>query len=425
MMRLFLAWWRAYVSTSHLTVAEEEAFFPAAGRQAGSRAVGQLPPRASSCRLASSMPSTWLLRLAALLFAARPGSSDSHTATRSVRDSARTLTTAPECIDHDENVSRTTGGFNCADLAALAQCPIYFCSTCIFAGLCDVSCSYCLTPTIAPSTSSLCINDDAAASALTGYECSTLASAGYCDSYLCPTCAYSGICDETCGFCPTPAPTMAPCVDDDMTASVLTGYECSTLSSAGYCDAYLCPVCAYSGICDETCGYCPTPAPTMAPCVDDDMTASALTGYECATLSSAGYCDAYLCPACAYSGICDETCGYCPTSSDVVSGSPTMSPVPSLSFSPTPIPTTTSPTVAPTTAPTTSNPTVSVPPSLSHAPTLTGDYEVSTDAQLRDQITAAEDGREWILTVTGDFSSVNRTFVIARYKHIKVIDFTN
>ena len=344
--------------------------FLSRSEQAGSRAVGQLPPRASSCRLASSMPSTWLLRLAALLFAARPGSSDSHTATRSVRDSARTLTTAPECIDHDENVSRTTGGFNCADLAALAQCPIYFCSTCIFAGLCDVSCSYCLTPTIAPSTSSLCINDDAAASALTGYECSTLASAGYCDSYLCPTCAYSGICDETCGFCPTPAPTMAPCVDDDMTASVLTGYECSTLSSAGYCDAYLCP-------------------------------------------------------ACAYSDICDETCGYCPTSSDVVSGSPTMSPVPSLSFSPTPIPTTTSPTVAPTTAPTTSNPTVSVPPSLSHAPTLTGDYEVSTDAQLRDQITAAEDGREWILTVTGDFSSVNRTFVIARYKHIKVIDFTN
>jgi hypothetical protein len=78
----------------------------------------------------------------------------------------------------------------------------------------------------------------------------------------------------------------------------------------------------------------------------------------------------------------------------------------------------------PTTVPTTSSPTISAPPSSSLAPSLTGNNEVSTDAELRDQIAVAEDGREWTLTVTDDFG-VNRTFVIPRFKHFKVIGSSN
>ena len=205
---------------------------------------------------------------------------------------------------------------------------------------------------------------------------------------------------------PTPAPSPAPCQDDDATASTLTGYGCATLAYAGYCDSYLCPDCAYAGMCDQTCDYCPTPAPSPAPCQDDDATASALTGYECATLAYAGYCGSYLCPDCAYAGMCDQTCDYCPAEdADSVSVAPTTTPPPSTS----------NPTAMPTTVPT-----ISAPPSSSLAPTLTGSYEVSTDTELRDQIAVAEEGREWTLTVTDDFS-VNRTFVIPRFKHIKVI----
>ena len=104
-------------------------------------------------------------------------------------------------------------------------------------------------------SASLCADDDAAAMAIAGVDCPTASEYGYCDSYLCPDCAYAGVCDAACGYCST-------CADDDAAAMAIAGVDCPTASEYEYCDPYLCPDCVYAGVCDAACGYCSTTAST-------------------------------------------------------------------------------------------------------------------------------------------------------------------
>ena len=260
------------------------------------------------------------------------------------------------------------------------------------------------TPTAAPTA---CADDDAAAEAILGLDCQTLTAQGYCNTYLCRSCTYARLCDTSCGFCdaPTTTPTAAPtptttsaldCVDYDAEVSASSGgFDCSTLASMGYCDSTFCPTCDSSGYCDVACGYCPTPAPTASPCVDYDAEVSASSGgFDCSTLASMGYCASEFCPTCGSSGYCDVACGYCSESADSEG--------------------------APSPSPTSSNPTATFTPTTSHAPTLTGVYDVSSFTELYDAINTAEDDRPWVLTLTGDISG-NDTIYVRQNKNIKVI----
>ena len=188
-------------------------------------------------------------------------------------------------------------------------------------------------PTVPPSSATPTVynpcppDNDAVMVALIGYDCSTLAALGYCDTEFCPSCSNAGQCDTSCGFCsissavptasPSVAPSGSPCVDDDTTVITETGYDCATLAAAGQCGVYFCASCAYAGTCDASCGLCsveaasPSVAPTVSPCTDDDTTVVATAGYDCATLAAAGQCDVYFCASCAYAGTCDASCGLC------------------------------------------------------------------------------------------------------------------
>ena len=57
-----------------------------------------------------------------------------------------TLGSAAGCVDFDDSVLVVTGGFDCAAIAAYAQCDIYMCPTCSLGGFCDLSCGYCTAP---------------------------------------------------------------------------------------------------------------------------------------------------------------------------------------------------------------------------------------------------------------------------------------
>ena len=200
---------------------------------------------------------------------------------------------------------------------------------------------------------------------------------------------------------PTPTPSLAAgsgCADQDATVMASFGFDCSTAAAMGYCDAYLCPACVYSGYCDPSCEYCPTPAPTIS-CVDDDATVVAMFGADCSTAATMGYCDAYLCPTCVYSRLCDSSCEYCSTTGAVPSASPSRVP-----------------TIVPT-----SLPTISAAPTTSHAPTLVGNYDVDSYKELKDNIALAEDGRQWVLTLAGDIVGSGEKIDISSNKDIKII----
>ena len=332
--------------------------------------------------------------------------------------SFRSLAESPY-LDFDANVSAATGGYDCATVASYGMCDTYACPACTLAGLCDHSCNYCAAnstandtlPTVAPSATPTngCADDDAALVAAFGADCSTAATMGYCDTFLCPTCSYPGYCDISCSYCPTPAPTAISCTDDDATLTSTFGADCPTAAAMGYCASYLCPTCGYSGYCDDSCGYCPTPAPTI-PCVDDDATLVATFGADCPTVAAMGYCGSYFCPTCGYSGLCDDSCGLCSAEAVVPSTTPTISS----------LPTTMPPTPNPTAEPTTASPTVSAPPTLSQAPTLSGVYDISNHNELSDAITSAEEGREWILTITSDLVT-NSSIVPASNTRLKIV----
>ena len=249
----------------------------------------------------------------------------------------------------------------------------------------------------APTPAPCADDDDAASSASGGYNCATLAAYGQCSSLFCPSCDYAGYCDASCGYCPTPEPTPAPCADDDDAASSASGgYDCATLAAYGQCASLFCSSCDYAGYCDASCGYCPTPEPTPAPCADDDDAASSASGgYDCTTLAAYGQCSALFCPTCDYAGYCDVSCDYC---SPAAGG----------------------PTFAPSYSPTTVNPTASVSPTSSNAPTLAGNYDVSDFTEFSNAIDTAMDDRPWVLTVTNDIS-IERALTILPRKHIKVI----
>ena len=113
-------------------------------------------------------------------------------------DESRRLATS--CFDND--TAWATPGFDCATLAVLGYCSVYFCGSCAYAGVCDASCDYC-EATPAPSAAE-CLNFDDEVSAAMGYDCPTLAS--YCDVYFCSNCSFAGLCDASCGYC-TATPT--------------------------------------------------------------------------------------------------------------------------------------------------------------------------------------------------------------------------
>ena len=329
----------------------------------------------------------------------------------------------------------------CPALASRGYCETRFCSSCgEWAGACDLSCGFCpvgspvtMAPTVDQTTQSSpspttgasvadgCVDFDAEVSESSGgLDCVTLATMGYCASEFCPTCSSSGYCDAACGYCPTSAPTTAPCVNYDAEVSESSGgLDCVTLATMGYCASEFCPTCSSSGYCDAACGYCLTPAPTQAPCVNYDAEVRESSGgLDCATLATMGYCASEFCPTCGSSGYCDAACGYCSDSEPTTP--PTNSPLPTVSVDPTPTPSTSIPTPKPTPLPTTSSPSATFSPTSSFAPTFTGIYDVSEFDELKDAIRTAIDGRPWILTVTEDIS-VDHSLFVMPYKNIQVI----
>ena len=294
---------------------------------------------------------------------------------RALSESGNTTmtTAAPFCVADDDAEAEAVLGYNCQTLTAMGYCHAYLCWDCAYPGLCDTSCALCCDDYDDD------FNDDSDDTFVGTNDCATLASQGFCETHFCADgCPYPFRCDLSCGFCPVAAPTAPPnvvafasptpaptttapsalgCIDYDVEVSANSGgFDCATLATMDYCASTFCPTCSSTGYCDLACGYCPTPAPTTAPCVDYDAEVSASSGgFDCATLASMGYCGSEFCPTCSSSGYCDAACSYCSKNSDSEnqpSLSPTTSPVPTTTPRPTPEATTPNPTSVPIPSPT-------------------------------------------------------------------------
>ena len=294
-----------------------------------------------------------------------------------------------DCVDSDDGYY----GYDCATILAVGYCPTHMCPTRSGAGLCDVSCGYCSTtapttlPTPSPSLTD-CVDSE---EGYYGYYCATILAVGYCPTYMCPTCSGAGLCDVSCGYCSTTAPTTLPsrspsladCVDSE---DGYYGYDCATILAVGYCPTYMCPTCSGAGLCDVSCGYCPSPAPTVAPVADCVDSEDGYCGYDCATVLAVGYCPTYMCPTCSGAGLCDASCGYCSTSSVVSTASPSTA-----------------------------------SPTSSHAPTtLGGAYYVSTFSGMVDAISDAEDDSECVVYLREDVSA-DSSIEITSGKSVKMV----
>jgi hypothetical protein len=74
------------------------------------------------------------------------------------------------------------------------------------------------------------------------------------------------------------------CFDFDQKVERATGYTCSALTD--YCDVIFCGSCPYHGFCDDSCGLCPTPAPTV-PNPTPQPTGATLVPVPAPTITSA------------------------------------------------------------------------------------------------------------------------------------------
>ena len=120
-------------------------------------------------------------------------------------------TVVSPCADNNTAVAGT--GADCATLAALGYCDAYLCTTCPYAGVCDASCGYCSSSPSTGGNDDACADYDAEVLAATGgYDCATMAAYAQCDVYLCRTCPLAGLCGAACGYCSsetTSAPTIS------------------------------------------------------------------------------------------------------------------------------------------------------------------------------------------------------------------------
>jgi hypothetical protein len=127
-------------------------------------------------------------------------------------------------------------------------------------------------------------------------SCSSLLAAGYtCKAFFCPdhnTCAYSGMCDLSCGLCGTTSPSPPPPTGRGGT---------STSSRGGSTDGR-----------GGSTGGRGTGGRGSAPACANLYDSSAGAG-TCDTMISEGYtCASDFCGTCSYAGYCDGSCNTCP-----------------------------------------------------------------------------------------------------------------
>ena len=304
----------------------------------------------------------------------------------------------------------------------------------------------------------MCIDDDDTVSAATGgYDCTTLATYGLCDTYACSTCSLTGLCDASCGYCsssvdtpststPTGTPTRTPMV---LLSIALTGLSCSAYGTVeeSVMNAALGDVISAASFSDHVCSdgsrrttrsrrltsvvsiSMEVTVPTASLADDGGDTVGSVTSSVNSAISSGSLASSVASYAtssgsAAMTGVSVESASVDTfTPSPAPTGLPTPMPTaaPTTSHHPTPEPSTAHPTVIPIPSPS-NNPTP-VPtssPTSSQAPTLTGEYDISTYTELIDAVGSAEDGREWALTLKNDVIA-NTSIVIASNTQIKVV----
>lgn len=152
-----------------------------------------------------------------------------------------------------------------------------------------------------------------------GSDCATYIASGVsCDATFCDTCDYAYHCDTTCSAtCSAECGDVAGTGMSCMGLVLMGAYDCATLTSLGYCDT--CPYCL------EALAAPPPPPPPQCQDLAND--------YTCATRIAAGMtCAADFCNTvasdgtneCAYAGQCDATCSeFCdaPTCAGIGDGS--------------------------------------------------------------------------------------------------------
>ena len=384
-------------------------------------------------------------------------------------------TSSTTCGDVD--ITEATGGYDCATMAAHGYCDTYYCPTCPHPGNCDVSCGYCPTP--AP-TASPCVDADIT-EATGGYDCSTMAAYGYCDVYYCPTCAYLETCDLSCGFCsvpaddpieaapspeptspsPSPVPTPTPTRTPVVALSVgLSGITCAQYgpSEQKIMNLALSVSLPTSTFGNHTCAdgsrrlsllgerdaealrrlsssvsiSMEITVPPAFISATDDGGATDVLAHVTSVVASAQSSGALTSSISSYAtsegvmSVASVTADSVSIDTFTPTSVPSALPTPHPTHPPTPRPTpapTPRPTLQPTFSPT-NEPTVSFAPTLSPAPSLSGQFDISSWTEACAALASAEDGREWVLTITGDIYVGNCgdfSRLVPRHKNIKVV----